>query len=123
MEMDTVTADGSAHTTRSIRLCTAPERIIYKQLLPPALLHGHSGRWDFFAHPEGTRVRATHTVAIKPEAIAGILGPDADLAGAREYLRTALGANSRATLSHAGAHAAGTSAGNPAGNSAGNPAR
>jgi aromatase len=106
MEMDTVTADGSAHTTRSIRLCFPGERIVYKQLVPPALLFGHSGGWTFTADPDGGSVAtARHTVAINPAAISEVLGTNCTLADARDYLRAALGANSRATLAHASAYA------------------
>jgi aromatase len=109
MEMDTVTSEGSRHTTRSIRLCFPSERIVYKQLVPPALLLGHSGSWAFApaAHPDGSGapgavVTARHTVAIDPGKVEPVLGPGRTLDDARTYLRDALGANSRATLSHAG---------------------
>ncbi|WP_248836465.1 aromatase/cyclase [Frankia sp. AgKG'84/4] len=106
LEMDTVTADGATHTTRSIRVCAAPASIAYKQLVPPAMLLGHSGRWQFTERPDGVEVTATHTVAIDPAAAEGALGADDTLARARRYLRAALGGNGRATLDHAGRHAA-----------------
>jgi aromatase len=109
MEMDTVTPEGGHHTTRSIRLCFPecfPDRqIVYKQLVPPALLLGHSGSWDFRPDPDGaggTVVTARHMVAIDPGRIEEVLGAGRTLADARSWLRSALGANSRATLSHAG---------------------
>jgi len=105
MEMDTVTADGSAHTTRSIRLCFPDERIVYKQLVPPVLLLGHSGGWAFTDGPDGPVATARHTVAINPTAITEVLGTNRTLADARKFLRAALGANSRATLAHASAYA------------------
>lgn len=105
MEMDTVTADGSAHTTRSIRLCFPAERIVYKQLVPPALLSGHSGEWTFAPGPDGAVATARHTVAINPAAITEVLGTNRTLDDVRDLLRAALGANSRATLAHAGAWA------------------
>ncbi|MDI3422623.1 aromatase/cyclase [Streptomyces luteolus] len=115
LEMDTVTADGSAHTTRSVRLCFPSESIVYKQLVPPALLLGHSGAWEFA--PDGAGggvVLARHTVAIDPAAVAGVLGEGSTLGEARTYLREALGANSRTTLAHAAAYAAGrATAGEP----------
>ena len=103
MEMDTVTADGRTHTTRSVRLCFPHERIVYKQLVAPRLLLGHSGAWHFAADDAGTLVAARHTVAVNPVAVADVLGPGSVLEDACEYLRGVLGANSRATLSHAGA--------------------
>ncbi|MFE6624362.1 SRPBCC family protein [Streptomyces sp. NPDC057740] len=102
MTMETVTADGSAHTTRSIRLCFPGEAIVYKQLVPPALLTGHSGAWLF----DKDTVTARHTVAIDPTRIEEVLGEGTTVADARAYLRDALGANSRATLSHAAGAAA-----------------
>ncbi|MCD9141285.1 aromatase/cyclase [Streptomyces albireticuli] len=106
MEMDTVTADGSAHTTRSVRLCFPDSSIVYKQLVPPALLFGHSGAWEFTPDGAGGAVAvARHTVAVDPAAVPKVLGEGRTLADARAYLRAALGANSRTTLGHAAAHA------------------
>ena len=101
MEMDTVTRDGGKHTTRSIRLCFPHDLIVYKQLVPPALLVGHAGAWAFADGRDGAHAVATHTVAINTAAIATVLGPDRTVADARTFLRDALGANSRATLAHA----------------------
>lgn len=100
MTMETVTADGSTHTTRSIRLCFPGESIVYKQLVPPALLSGHSGAW-LFDNDEKDTVTARHTVAIDPTRVEEVLGEGKTVADARAYLRAALGANSRATLNHA----------------------
>lgn len=108
MEMDTVTADGRAHTTKSIRLCFPNQRIIYKQTVLPALMSGHSGRWEFTKGPDSSLVLTSHhMVAVDPEAVAAVLGADAVLADARTYLTDALGANSRTTMAAAVAHAAG----------------
>lgn len=107
MEMDTVTEDGRTHTTRSIRVCLPHERIVYKQLVPPRLLLGHGGRWVFEDTGDGAVVTAEHTVAVDPAMVPEVLGEGATLADAREFLRSALGRNSRATLAHAGAFAAG----------------
>ncbi|XUL92264.1 aromatase/cyclase [Streptomyces galilaeus] len=106
LEMDTVTGDGSAHTTRSVRVCRSQEWIAYKQQVAPRLLLGHSGRWSFADGPSGARVTATHTVAVDPAAITEVLGAGSTLADARAYLREALGRNSLATLTHAGEYAA-----------------
>ncbi|MEU7772060.1 aromatase/cyclase [Micromonospora taraxaci] len=106
MEMDTVTEDGSTHTTRSVRVCTPVERIVYKQLVPPRLLLGHSGRWLFTDDGDGATVTAEHTVAIDPDRVREVLGEGATLADARDFVRSALGGNSRTTLAHAGSYAA-----------------
>lgn len=102
MEMDTVTVDGHTHTTRSVRLCRPSRRIAYTQLVPPALLLGHSGVWEFAAAGAVTVVTARHSMAINPVAVAEVLGSERTVADARQYLRDLLGANSRATLAHAG---------------------
>lgn len=98
MEMEGITADGQVHTTRSLRLCFPTERIVYKQLVLPALLLGHCGEWEFAEDGDGAVVTARHTVAINPAAVAEVLGPDHGLADARKYLREVLGVSSRATL-------------------------
>ncbi|MDE1674555.1 aromatase/cyclase [Nocardia gipuzkoensis] len=108
MEMDTVTAGGIAHTTKSIRVCFPGERIDYKQLVPPAILFGHSGAWEFADGPDGAMVTARHTVAINPAAAREILGATTDLADARAYLTEALSSNSRNTLRCAERYAATT---------------
>lgn len=110
MEMETITAGGHPHTTRSIRICADGTRIDYKQLLPPAMLFGHSGAWEFADAPGGAVVTATHTVAIDPVRAREFLGPGTDLADARAYLTEALSANSRNTLLCAARWAAGSSA-------------
>ncbi|MFD7709343.1 aromatase/cyclase [Streptomyces sp. NPDC059785] len=103
MEMDTVTPDGSRHTTRSVRICRPGAWIAYKQQVTPRLLAGHSGQWSFTDGPSGSFATARHTVVIDPAAVPGVLGPEATPADARAYLRDALGRNSRATLEGAAA--------------------
>ncbi|MFC0436766.1 aromatase/cyclase [Kutzneria buriramensis] len=101
LEMDTVTKDGDTHTTSSVRVCFPDELIVYKQVLPPALLIGHSGQWSFRPTATGATVTATHTVLIDPAAVAGVLGASATLQDARAFARKALGGNSLTTLAHA----------------------
>jgi aromatase len=108
MEMDTVTAGELPHTTKSIRVCFPGQRIDYKQLVPPAILFGHSGAWEFAEGPDGALVTARHTVAINPAAAREVLGAATDLADARAYLTEALSANSRTTLRCAQRYAATT---------------
>jgi ribosome-associated toxin RatA of RatAB toxin-antitoxin module len=105
MEMETTTADGSAHTTRSIRLCFPSDRIVYKQLVTPKLLLGHSGSWHLRRGENGDVATARHTVVINPGAVEEVLGPDRTLADARGFVRDALGTNSRTTMAHASAYA------------------
>ncbi|MFE1291410.1 aromatase/cyclase [Streptomyces sp. NPDC058751] len=106
LEMDTVAKDGSTHTTKSFRVTFPHHGIAYKQVTLPALLTLHTGYWTF-AEREGGGVTATsqHTVVLDPDAVAGVLGPQATVADARAYVRTALSTNSLATLRHAKAYA------------------
>ncbi|MBT2511503.1 aromatase/cyclase [Streptomyces sp. ISL-98] len=109
LEMDTRTADGSSHTTRSVRVCAAPHSIHYKQLVTPALLRVHTGSW-LLAEDEDGGVTATaeHTVVLATDAIGRVLGPDATEEQARTFVRDALGRNSSATLRQAKAFVEGT---------------
>ncbi|MFE5538187.1 aromatase/cyclase [Streptomyces sp. NPDC056492] len=102
MAMDTLTADGSAHTTESVRVCfTAARRIVYKQTRTPALMSAHTGAWTVTGGAYGSTVTSRHGVVLREEAIAGVLGASADLATARRYVREALGRNSTATMTYA----------------------
>jgi aromatase len=107
MEMDTTAADGSVHTTRSVRVCFPDESIVYKQVQTPRLMSAHTGRW--LIRPTGSTVVVTsaHTVAVRPDAIAGVLGAEATLQDAKDLIRRALGTNSGTTLEHAKAYAEG----------------
>jgi aromatase len=105
MEMDTETKDGSAHTTKSIRVAFPTGKIVYKQTTLPILLSVHTGHWLFEDTPEGCMLTSRHTAVIKPEAIAEVLGADATVEQARDYIQSALTANSRVTMEHAKAFA------------------
>lgn len=108
LRMETVTGDGSTHSTHSTRVCREPNWIAYKQRVTPKLLLGHSGLWTFIEGDgaEGAVATATHTVSLDPSAIAEVLGEGSTVDDARTYIREALGRNSLATLSFAAAHAA-----------------
>lgn len=101
MEMDTRGADGSTHTTRSVRVCFPPTRIVYKQVQPPAIMSAHTGEWTFHQVSDGVVATSRHTAVIRPEAVASVLGPGATVDQARVAVRQALGANSLATLRRA----------------------
>jgi aromatase len=105
LEMDTRAKDGSTHTTKSYRVCFADHKIAYKQVTLPALMTLHTGYWTFTENEDGVAASSQHTVVLNTENITRILGPDASVADAREYVRTALSTNSRATLGHAKAYA------------------
>ncbi|SEG90352.1 aromatase [Thermomonospora echinospora] len=99
LRMDTLTKDGSSHTTESVRVCFPHHRIVYKQTTLPALMSLHTGYWEFEETGDGTaRASSQHTVVINAARIPEILGPDAGVPEARAFIREALGGNSRATL-------------------------
>ncbi|MGW0550961.1 aromatase/cyclase [Streptomyces sp. Wb2n-11] len=101
LEMDTRAKDGSVHTTKSYRVTFPHQKIAYKQVTLPALMTLHTGYWTFAESGAGVAASSQHTVTINTENITRILGADATVADAREYVRTALSTNSRATLNHA----------------------
>lgn len=98
LEMDTRTPDGSTHTTRSVRVCFPHQRIVYKQLRTPTLMSVHTGQWLVEPYEDGAVVTSTHRVVLTPQAVPGVLGPEATLGDARTYVRAALGRNSTATM-------------------------
>lgn len=102
LRMDTTTKDGSVHTTESVRVCFPHHRIVYKQTTLPALMNLHTGYWQLDEGDDGvTTATSQHTVVLNTGNITRILGEDAGIPQAREFIRNALGANSRATLGHA----------------------
>lgn len=99
LRMETETSDGGRHVTESVRVCFPHRRIVYKQTTLPALLALHTGFWRFTEEDDGTTIALSqHTVVLRRDRIAAVLGADADVADARAFVRNALGANSRATL-------------------------
>lgn len=101
LQMDTRAKDGSTHTTKSYRVCFPDHKIAYKQVTLPALMTLHTGRWTFEETDGGVAATSQHTVVLNTANITAVLGPEAGVAEAREYVRTALSTNSRATLGHA----------------------
>ncbi|WP_216588923.1 aromatase/cyclase [Streptomyces brasiliscabiei] len=101
LEMDTRAKDGSVHTTKSYRVTFPHEKIAYKQVTLPALMTLHTGYWTFAEDETGVFASSQHTVTINTANIARILGADATVEDAKEYVRGALSTNSRATLGHA----------------------
>jgi aromatase len=96
MEMDTTEGGGAVHTTRSVRVCLPPDRIVYKQIGLPEFLSAHVGEWSLRDGPHGGV--ATHTVILKEESIPRLLGPGGTVEAARALVREAIGGNSRITL-------------------------
>lgn len=111
LEMDTRTADGSVHTTKSVRVCRPHDTIVYKQTVLPPLMAMHTGSWFIRARDSGgVLVTSRHTVRINPARVPDLLGPDADVQSAQEIVRKALSANSLITLRAAKAFAEGSAA-------------
>ena len=115
LEMDTRTKDGSVHTTRSVRVCHPRDWIVYKQVVVPALMTLHTGRWSIEEREQGrVSVTSRHTVRINTGNIAAVLGEGADVAAARAFVRNALSANSLTTLRLAKTYAEQAAASAPA---------
>ncbi len=101
LTMETRAKDGSTHTTTSVRVCFPHRRIVYKQTVVPALMTLHTGYWLLEEDGAGVVATSQHTVVINTENIPVVLGEQAGVADARQYVQGALSANSRATLGHA----------------------
>ncbi|KXK58781.1 cyclase [Micromonospora rosaria] len=104
LEMETRAKDGSTHLTRSYRVTLPPSLIAYKQVTLPKLMSLHTGRWSFEENADGVAVTSQHTIVVNTANIAAVLGPDATVVQARDYVRDALSTNSRATLGYAKEH-------------------
>lgn len=98
MVMDTTAKDGSLHRTESIRVCFPEERIVYKQTVTPPIMAAHTGEWT--VRPTGSRVMVSsqHTVRLRPDMIAELLGDRVTIPAAAAEVRAILSANSRMTL-------------------------
>ncbi len=105
MTMSTRAPGESVHVTESVRVCFAPERIVYKQVASPPLLAAHTGSWTIRPAGDALTVTSAHRVLLDGAAITTVLGAGATVAGACAAVRDALGSNSRATLEHARAFA------------------
>ncbi|MBW5424963.1 cyclase [Streptomyces sp. BG9H] len=107
MAMDTRAADGSTHTTESVRVVFGKDRIVYKQTTVPALMTAHTGAWTIAETDGGVYVTSRHTVTVRADAVERVLGEGRTVADARAYLHKALSTNSTTTLRHARAYAEG----------------
>ena len=105
LEMDTRARDGSTHTTSSVRVCLPHHKIVYKQTVLPALMTLHTGAWLVVEDADGVDATSRHTVVINPANVTAILGGQATVADAKEYVHRALSTNSLATLNLARAYA------------------
>ncbi|MGW0752573.1 SRPBCC family protein [Streptomyces sp. NPDC002587] len=108
--VDTCAAPGGGTvSTRVVRLCfPSAARIVYKELVTPALIAAHSGEWSLVPDQGGVRVVCAQQVMLREEAVEEVLGPGTCLAEARRYVRTWLGRASTETLRLAKWHAQST---------------
>ncbi|WP_411107584.1 aromatase/cyclase [Streptomyces sp. cmx-4-9] len=108
MRMGSLSIDGSAHSTESVRICfPAAGRIVYKQTETSPLLAAHTGEWSVEPDESGVDVTARHQVLLRAEAIEQVLGEGTDTAAAGRHVRDALGQAGLSVLRHAAQHAAG----------------
>jgi aromatase len=101
LTMNTRAKDGSTHSTKSFRVCLPERKIAYKQVTLPALMSLHTGYWTFAERDGAVVASSQHTVVLNEDNIPRILGDQATVADAREYVTGALSTNSRATLDRA----------------------
>lgn len=108
MRMNSQAADGTAHTTESVRICfPSAGRIVYKQTRTDPLLAAHTGEWSLEPDESGVNLRARHHVMLAEEGIEPLLGAGTGLPQAASHVRERLGRAGLLVLQHATRHAAG----------------
>lgn len=106
VSMDTLAGDGSVHSTELVRICfPAAYRIVEKRTRTPRLFAEHTSEWSLSSDERGVTAVGRHSVLLREEAIAEVLGAGTGLAQARTHVREALGRESRTTLTLAARHA------------------
>lgn len=92
MSMGSLTVDGAAHETESVRICfPGAGRIVYKQTRTSPLLAAHTGEWLLEPDETGVNLTARHNVLLDERSIAAVLSPDADTADAARHVRDRIG--------------------------------
>ncbi|MFC8996348.1 aromatase/cyclase [Streptomyces rochei] len=108
MSMGSLSADGSAVSTESVRICfPSAGRIVYKQTRTSPLLAAHTGEWSVEPDESGLNLTARHNVLLREEGVEQAHGADGDLAEVRRRVRDDLGRAGLLVLHHATQHAAG----------------
>jgi aromatase len=105
LETDTRLPNGTVHSTSTVRVCFPETNIVYKQTRPPAIMRAHTGSYTVTRLPHGTRVTARHTVLLRRETVAGLLGAESTVDDVRAVVRAVLHSLSMATLGRAKAFA------------------
>lgn len=108
MSMGSMSGDGRAHSTESVRICfPSAGRIVYKQTRTSPLLAAHTGEWSVEPDESGVNVRARHNVLLSEDGVRQVLGEGTALAVAGRQVRDELGWAGRLVLQHAAQHAVG----------------
>lgn len=106
MSMGSLSTDGSAHRTESVRVCfPSAGRIVFKQTRTSPLLAAHTGEWSVEPDESGVNVTVRHNVLLREDGIERTLGEGTGTAAARRHLRDALGQAGLSVLHHAARHA------------------
>ncbi|MFD3518552.1 SRPBCC family protein [Streptomyces sp. NPDC058657] len=107
---DTLVAGGAVRTTQStesVRICfPAAYRIVEKRTVPAPLFAEHISEWSLSDDESDVTAVCWHSVLLREEAVAEVLGAGTTLAEARNHVRETLGHESRTTLELAARHAA-----------------
>lgn len=101
VEMDAAGADGTVRTSRVVRVCFPHHSIVYKSTDLPDHVSAHVGAWHLFPTVNGVRLTSNHTVMLRPDRFAAVLGPQPSVERARALIRDFLGDHTTATLRHA----------------------
>jgi aromatase len=109
MSMGSLSLDGSAHRTESVRICfPGAQRIVYKQTRTTPLMASHTGEWSVEPDGSGVNLIARHHLLLREENIERVLGEGTDAVAAGRHLREAIGQASLSVLRHAAQYAMGT---------------
>jgi aromatase len=105
IQSDVRIPNGSVFTTSTTRVCFPETHIVYKQTRPPAIMQAHTGAWVVASLGHRVRATAQHTVLLRQETIAPLLGAESTVDDARSAVRHVLSDLSLATLRGAKAFA------------------
>ncbi|WP_030205650.1 aromatase/cyclase [Streptomyces sp. NRRL S-87] len=108
VSMGSMSIDGGAHSTESVRICfPAAQRIVYKQTRTSPLLAAHAGEWAIEPDETGVNLTARHHVLLDQDSIERVLGEGTDAVAAGHHLRDALGQAGLSVLRYATQYALG----------------
>jgi aromatase len=106
MSMGSLSVDGGAHSTESVRICfPGTQRICYKQTRTSPLLTAHTGEWSIEPDESGVNLTARHSVLLCEENMESVLGEGTDAVAAGRHVREAMGQAGLSVLRHAAQYA------------------